>query len=79
MINQAIENMGLQQTQMFATLFGGVARHSAAGVWFKKRSEEVGFEQAVQERDSGDPIAAEAKPHPVQVLRRRSEEMRRWH
>ncbi|MCZ6870786.1 MAG: crotonase/enoyl-CoA hydratase family protein [Gammaproteobacteria bacterium] len=64
MINQAIENMGLQQTQMFATLFDGAARHSPEGVWFKKRSEEVGFKQAVQERDSGDPIAPEASRTP---------------
>jgi enoyl-CoA hydratase len=26
-------------------------------MWFKQRSEEVGFQQAVAERDSGDPIA----------------------
>ena len=34
-----------------------VARHSPEGMWFKKRSEEVGFQQAVKERDSGEPIA----------------------
>jgi enoyl-CoA hydratase len=56
MINQAVESMGLAQTQMFATLFDGITRHSPEGVWFKKRAEEVGFRQAVQERDSGDPI-----------------------
>ena len=32
-------------------------RHSPEGVWFKKRAEEVGFKKAVQERDSGEPIA----------------------
>jgi len=57
MINQAIDSMGMNQTQMFATLFDGVARHSREGNWFKQRAEEVGFKQAVQERDSGDPIA----------------------
>lgn len=57
MINSAFDNMGLKTTQMFATLFDGVARHSPEGVWFKERAEEVGFKQAVQERDSGDPIA----------------------
>ncbi|HSJ27686.1 MAG TPA: crotonase/enoyl-CoA hydratase family protein [Acidimicrobiia bacterium] len=56
MINQAIESMGLAQTQMFATLFDGITRHSPEGVWFKQRAEEVGFRQAVRERDSGDPI-----------------------
>ena len=56
-INQAYDNMGLANTQMFATLFDGITRHSPEGVWFKQRSEEVGFKQAVKERDSGDPIA----------------------
>lgn len=56
MINQAIESMGLTQTQMFATVFDGITRHSPEGVWFKQRAEEVGFQQAVKERDSGDPI-----------------------
>jgi enoyl-CoA hydratase len=57
MINQAYENMGLASTQMVATLFDGMARHTPEGLWFKRRAEEVGFHQAVEERDSGDPIA----------------------
>ena len=57
MINQAYENMGLNNTQMFATIFDGITRHSPEGVWFKQRAEEVGFKQAVNERDSGAPIA----------------------
>lgn len=57
MINQAYESMGLTQTQMFATIFDGITRHSPEGVWFKQRAEEVGFKQAVKERDNGDPIA----------------------
>ena len=57
MINQAYENMGLNNTQMFATLFDGITRHTPEGVWFKQRAEEVGFKQAVVERDSGAPIA----------------------
>ena len=57
MINQAYDNMGLNNTQMFATLFDGITRHSPEGVWFKARAEEVGFKQAVVERDSGAPIA----------------------
>ena len=58
-VNQAYESMGLQQTQMFATFFDGVARHSPEGVWFRRRAQEVGFKQAVAERDSGEPIASE--------------------
>jgi enoyl-CoA hydratase len=57
MINAAYDNMGLASTQMFATLFDGVARHTPEGLWFKQRAERVGFKQAVQERDSGEPIA----------------------
>jgi enoyl-CoA hydratase len=56
MVNQAYENMGLASTQTIATLFDGMARHSPEGIWFKQRAEEVGFKQAVAERDSGDPI-----------------------
>jgi enoyl-CoA hydratase len=57
MINQAIESMGLAQTQMFATLFDGIARHSPEGVWFKQQAEEKGFKEAVRQRDGGEPIA----------------------
>ena len=56
-VNQAYENMGLATTQMLATFFDGVARHSPEGIWFRERAEEVGFKQAVAERDSGEPIA----------------------
>lgn len=59
MVNQAYDNMGLQSTQMLATLFDGITRHSPEGIWFKERSEEVGFQEAVRERDSGEPIAEE--------------------
>ena len=61
MVNQAYENMGLAGTQTIATLFDGIARHSPEGVWFKERAEEVGFKQAVAERDSGDPIPGSKK------------------
>jgi len=59
MINDAVEQMGLAHTQRLATFFDGVSRHSPEGVWFKQRAEEVGFKQAVAERDSGEPIAPE--------------------
>ena len=61
MVNQAYDSMGIGQTQMFATLFDGIARHSPEGVWFKKRTEQVGFKQAVSERDSGAPIPGSKK------------------
>ncbi len=51
MINQAFENMGLASTQMIATLFDGMARHTPEGVAFKARCEAIGFKAAVAERD----------------------------
>jgi enoyl-CoA hydratase len=54
LVNQAYSNMGMQSTQMLATLFDGMARHTPEGVAFKKRAEDVGFKRAVQERDSVD-------------------------
>jgi enoyl-CoA hydratase len=56
MINQAYENMGLANTQMIATLFDGITRHSPEGVWFKKYAEKHGFHEAVKWRDSGKAI-----------------------
>ncbi len=53
MINQTLENMGLRTTQMFATLFDGIARHSPEGMAFKRRAENFGWKTAVKERDSG--------------------------
>lgn len=56
MVNQAYENMGLANTQMIATLFDGIARHSPEGLWFKRYAEEYGFAAAAGWRDSGRPI-----------------------
>ncbi|MFT7289548.1 MAG: enoyl-CoA hydratase [Halieaceae bacterium] len=56
-VNQAYEAMGLANTQRFANFFDGVARHSPEGLWFRQRAVDVGFAQAVKERDSGDRIA----------------------
>jgi enoyl-CoA hydratase len=53
MINQALENMGLRSTQMIATLFDGITRHTPEGVAFKRRAEKVGWKEAVKERDQG--------------------------
>ncbi len=53
MINQALDNMGLRSTQMVATIFDGITRHSPEGMAFKHRAEAVGWKQAVDERDRG--------------------------
>jgi enoyl-CoA hydratase len=57
-INQAVDAMGLEQTQMFATLFDGITRHSPEGLWFKRYAEAHGFAAAVEWRDSGRELPA---------------------
>jgi enoyl-CoA hydratase len=64
MINQAYENMGLASTQLVASLFDGIARHTPEGIAFKARAERVGFKRAVRERDSGAPISARRAASP---------------
>ena len=61
-INQAIEAMGLPNTQRFATLLDGISRHSPEGINFKERSEAVGWKQAVDERDRGTYDWTENRP-----------------
>ena len=56
MINQAYENMGLANTQLIATLFDGITRHTPEGMWFKRHAETHGFHAAVEWRDGGRPI-----------------------
>ncbi|MFZ5609364.1 MAG: crotonase/enoyl-CoA hydratase family protein [Pseudomonadota bacterium] len=56
MINQALDAMGLAHSQMIATLFDGITRHSPEGMWFKRFAEREGFREAVAFRDSGQAI-----------------------
>lgn len=49
--NQTAEHMGLHQTRLLGTLFDGVARHTQEGLDFVARAREVGFREAVRERD----------------------------
>jgi len=51
-INSAVEEK-INQTQRLATLLDGMTRHSPEGLNFKARVEQVGWKQAVQERDTG--------------------------
>ena len=55
-VNQVMLNMGLEQTQMLATIFDGISRHNPEGLWFRRYAQENGFKAAVQWRDSGRPI-----------------------
>ncbi len=49
--NQSLENMGLSSARLLATLFDGVARHTQEGLNFVAKAQEIGFRQAVRERD----------------------------
>lgn len=49
--NQTVENMGFASSRMLGTLFDGIARHTQEGLEFVRRTQEVGFRQAVRERD----------------------------
>jgi len=55
-VNQAMLSMGLEQTQMFATMFDGATRHNPEGLWFRRHAQVHGFKAAVEWRDSGRPI-----------------------
>jgi enoyl-CoA hydratase len=49
--NQTAENMGLGSSRTLGTLFDGIARHTQEGLDFVARARDVGFRQAVRERD----------------------------
>jgi enoyl-CoA hydratase len=49
--NHTVENMGMRSTRLLGTLFDGVARHTQEGLDFVARAGEVGFREAVRERD----------------------------
>ncbi|MGI9479424.1 MAG: crotonase/enoyl-CoA hydratase family protein [Hyphomicrobiaceae bacterium] len=62
LVNQAIEASGIMNTQRLATIFDGISRHSPEGLHFKARVENVGWKQAVAERDQGTFDWTEKKP-----------------
>jgi enoyl-CoA hydratase len=51
LVNQALYAQGLHATQALGTVLDGVARHTPEGFEFQKRAAEVGFKEAVRERD----------------------------
>jgi enoyl-CoA hydratase len=56
-MNQTLLAQGLAAAQAMGTFFDGAARHTPEGYAFQRRAMEVGFRQAVRERDEpfGDP------------------------
>jgi enoyl-CoA hydratase len=67
MINQAFDSMGLAGTQLLATLFDGIARHSPEGRWFQELAGKHGFHAAVEWRDSGRWIPEGGGPVPDEL------------
>jgi enoyl-CoA hydratase len=51
LLQQPIHASGLQASQTLGVLFDGIARHTQEGYAFQARAAEVGFRQAVKERD----------------------------
>ena len=51
LINQTVYAQGLQATQILGVVFDGLTRHTREGYAFQQRAAEVGFKQAVRERD----------------------------
>jgi enoyl-CoA hydratase len=49
--NQTAESMGMASSRTLGTLFDGIARHTQEGLDFVTRSGEIGFRDAVRERD----------------------------
>ena len=49
--NEPAENMGLASSRRLGTIFDGVARHTQEGDDFVARAMDVGFREAVRERD----------------------------
>jgi enoyl-CoA hydratase len=51
-LNSALLAQGVQNSTMVSTVFDGISRHTREGYAFQQRAAEVGFRQAVRERDS---------------------------
>ncbi len=51
LVNESLHAQGLHTTQALGTLLDGVARHTVEGYAFQRRAMQVGFREAVRERD----------------------------
>jgi enoyl-CoA hydratase len=52
LVNQALYAQGLHATQALGVFFDGIARHTPEGYAFQQRAAELGFKEAVRERDA---------------------------
>ncbi|HME01979.1 MAG TPA: crotonase/enoyl-CoA hydratase family protein [Solirubrobacteraceae bacterium] len=51
LVNQSVYAQGLHAAQVLGTVFDGITRHTPEGYAFQQRAAEVGFREAVRERD----------------------------
>jgi enoyl-CoA hydratase len=51
-LNSALLTQGVLNSQMISTVFDGISRHTREGYAFQQRAADVGFRQAVQDRDT---------------------------
>lgn len=51
-LNSALLSQGVENSRMVSTVFDGISRHTREGYAFQQRAAEVGFRQAVRERDA---------------------------
>jgi enoyl-CoA hydratase len=51
LVNQSLLGGNLHSTQVLGTVFDGITRHTREGYAFRERAQEVGFREAVRERD----------------------------
>jgi enoyl-CoA hydratase len=59
-LNSALLAQGVANSTMVSTVFDGISRHTREGYGFAQRAAEVGFREAVRERD--EPFG-DQKPH----------------
>lgn len=51
-LNAALLSQGVSTSTMVSTVFDGISRHTTEGYAFQQRAADVGFRQAVRERDA---------------------------
>jgi enoyl-CoA hydratase len=51
LVNQSLMGAGLYASQVLGGILDGIARHTTEGYAFQKRAADVGYKQAVRERD----------------------------
>jgi enoyl-CoA hydratase len=50
-LNSALYAQGVANSGMISTVFDGISRHTREGYAFQQRAAEIGFRDAVRERD----------------------------